>query len=111
MQVKVRFAQHFAIRLGEWFSGIILSSMAVLMFCATRMFETSPGYFAGLSAFGSQPGVGQRLCCLRRGAFGSALHQRTQADNPLYSNDTCVSFLFRMVATYDKLVRVGSAPA
>lgn len=53
--LKARFASHFAIRLGEWFSGIILSSMAVLMFCATRMFEASPAYFAGLAAFGSQP--------------------------------------------------------
>lgn len=53
--VKVRFGAHFAVRLGEWFSGVILASMSVLMFCAVGMFDRSSTYFSGLSAFGSQP--------------------------------------------------------
>ncbi len=52
--LAVRYGTHFAIRLGEWLSSIILVSMAVLFFTATDMFARSPDYFAGLVAFGSQ---------------------------------------------------------
>jgi hypothetical protein len=52
--MRVQFFSHFGLRLGEWLSGFVLTSIALLMFCATDMFERSPEYFSGLIAFGSQ---------------------------------------------------------
>ena len=65
MTMVVRFGTHFAIRLGEWFASFNLVSIAILMFTATRMFESNPAYFVGLSTFADQP-VWGTIC----GLFG-----------------------------------------
>ena len=58
MTMVVRFGSHFNIRLGEWFASLILVSLAILFFGAPGLFDTSPGYFAVMRQFGTEPAWG-----------------------------------------------------